>query len=129
MNASADEIFNDEVANNMSTFLSQEVSRDSLARYVFIESVKNHKIAKASGVRSVRHCPIAIRLGALIRDKMGYSGGLYDLVAKTLVLPTDRRLQEYTIPTTNNTNGILIKNVLREMQVFNLRNPNADTSA
>ena len=79
INASADEIFNDKVANNMSTFLSQEVSQDSLTHYVFIESVKKHKIAKASGVISVRHCHIAIRLGALIRGKMGYSCGLYDL--------------------------------------------------
>ena len=66
MNASADEIFNDDVANIMSTFLSQKVSWDSLARYASIESVKKHEEAKASGVRSVRHCPIAIHLGALI---------------------------------------------------------------
>ena len=127
LNGSSDLIFNDDVAANMEEFLSQEVSKDSLALYVFKESVRKHKIAKASGVRAVRHCPLAIRLGALIRGKMGYSGGLYDLVASALGLPTDRTLQEYTIPTTNDPDGILIKNIMREMLIFNRRNPNADT--
>ena len=125
VNESSDYIFNDDVTNNMENFLAEEVSKDSLAYYVFTESVRKHKIAKETGKRSVRHCPIAIRLGALIRGKMGYSGGLYDLVASALGLPTDRTLQEYTIPTTNDPDGILVKNIMREMQIFNDRNPNA----
>ena len=71
------------------------------------------------------HCPIAVRLGALIRGKMGYSGGLYDLVASALGLPTSRRLQNFTIPTSNESDGLLFGNIIREADLFNIRNPNA----
>ena len=73
INASSDTIFSDDVANNIDVFLVEEVSKDSLTRYVFMESLRKHKLAKASGVRSVNHCPIAIRLSALVCGKMGYS--------------------------------------------------------
>ena len=125
INASSDEIFSDDVANNIDVFLAEEVSKDSLARYVFMESVRKHKIAKASGVRSVKHCPIAIRLGALVRGKMGYSGGLYDLVASALGLPTSRTLREYTIPTSNDPDRMLFANILRAADEFNKLNPRA----
>ena len=92
MNEASNSIFSDEVVSNLDTFLSEDVTKSSLAKCVFLESVKTHKVTFALGVTSVRDCPIAIRLGALIRGKMGYSGGLYDLVASVLGLPTDRRL-------------------------------------
>ena len=92
---------------------------------VFLESVKKHKVARDSGVTSVRYCPIAIRLGALIRGKMEYSGGLYNLVASALGLPTDCRLQDYTIPTTIKPDGLLLANILCKAEVFSHRNPNA----
>ena len=125
MNEASDSIFSDEVAANVVTFLSEDVTKSSVAKYVFLESVRKHKVARASGVTSVNHCPIAVRLGALIRGKMGYSGGLYDLVASALGLPTDRRLQDYTIPTTNEPDGLLLANILREAELFDQRNPNA----
>lgn len=56
---------------------------------------------------------------------MGYSGGLHDLLAKILGLPTERRLQEYTIPSSNDPDGFLMNNVLREMESFNQKNPDA----
>ena len=56
---------------------------------------------------------------------MGYSGGLYDLVASALGLPTSRRLQAYTIPTTSDPDGLLLANVLKEAELFAKRNPDA----
>ena len=65
----------------MAEVLRKEVSKDSLAHYVFAESVRKHKVAKDIGKTSVRHCPLTIRLAILVRSKMGFSGGLYDLLA------------------------------------------------
>ena len=62
MNEASVSIFSDEVASNLDTFLSEDVTKSSLAKYVFLESFKKHKVARDSGVTSVRHCPITIRL-------------------------------------------------------------------
>lgn len=126
MNDGLSTIFSDGTKNNMSKFMSEEVSRNSVAGYIFAESVRKHKKALESGARSIRHCPLTIRFGILIRSKMGYSGGLYDLLAEALGLPKSRTLQMYTIPTTNDPDGILLKNVMKEKQAFDNRNPNAD---
>ena len=64
-NSNSDAIFSDEVASNVEAFLSETVSKDSLSKYVFMKSVRKHKIAKTNGVCSVNHCPLAIRLDAL----------------------------------------------------------------
>ena len=74
MNEASDSIFSDKVASNLDTLLSEDMTKSSLAKYVFLESVKKHKVTCAPGVTSVRYCPVAIRFGALIRCKMGYSG-------------------------------------------------------
>ena len=118
MNEASGSIFSDEVASNLDTFLSEDVTKSSLVKYIFLESVKKHKVAHDSGVTSVRHFPIAIRLGALTRGKMGYYGGRYNLVASALSLSTDRRLQDYTIPTTNEPGGLLLANILCKSEVF-----------
>ena len=76
------------------------------------------------GARSFKHYAIAIRLDALLKGKISYSCELYDHVASTLGMPTSRRLQAYTIPTTNKPGGILLANVLREAELFDTRNPN-----
>ena len=125
VNSCSGEIFSDEMARNVDVFLAEEVSKDSLARYVFMESVNKHKIAKKNGASSVRHCPIAIRLGAYVRGKMGYSGGVYDLLAKAFGLPSSRTLREYTIPTSNDPDGLMFANILRAADEFNNLNPGA----
>ena len=68
---------------------------------------------------------MTICLGILVHAKMGYYGGIYDLLAKIMGLPPGRCLQEYMILTTNNDDGILIANALKEMQDFGAKNPNA----
>ena len=118
-------VFNDEHKANVEAFLEKELGRDSLAAYVFSESVRKHKIASEIGESQVRHCPLSIRLGIIVHAKMGYAGGVYDLLAKIMGLPSKRRLHEYTIPTTNDTDGILIANVLKAMQDFDAKNLNA----
>ena len=57
--------------------------------------------------------------------KMGYSSGLYDLVASALGLPTSRTLREYTIPTSNDPDGMLFANILRAADEFDKLNPRA----
>ena len=79
---------------------------------IFGERQEAHKGARASGVTSMIHCPIAIRLGAMIRGKMGCPGELYGLVASALGLPTAGRLQDYTMPTTDKPDGLLLTNML-----------------
>ena len=95
----------------MAEVLRKEVSKDSLAHYVIAESVRRHKVANNIGKTAVRHCPLTMRLAILVRSKMGFSGRLYDLLATVMGLPTDRTLQQYTIPTTNQPDGMLINNI------------------
>ena len=90
MNKDANDIFNDDVEEEVNKFLSQKVSKDSVAQYTFARSMHNHKVAKEKGASAVRHCPLMIWLGCLVCETMGYKGGLYDLVAKICGLPCDR---------------------------------------
>ena len=93
--------------------------------HIFRKSVKKHKIARECERRSMTHCPIAIRLGAHLCGKVGHSGGLYNLVAASPRLPTRRRLQTYTIPSSNQPDGVLFANILRKANLFVQRNPGA----
>ena len=46
INVSSDAIFSDDVANNIDVFLAEEVSKDSLARYVLWRAFANTKLQK-----------------------------------------------------------------------------------
>ena len=89
MSKASNSIFSNEVASNLDTVVSKVMTKNSLVKCVLLKSAKKHKVARASGVTSVVHCPIAIGLNMLIRNKMGYSGELYNLVASALGLPID----------------------------------------
>jgi len=78
-------IFSKEHQKNDNELLDKEVSKDSLAHYVFAESVRKLKIAASIGANLLRHCPLTIR-GILVRSKMGFAGGLYDLLANIVGL-------------------------------------------
>ena len=125
INKESNFIYSKENQKNVDKFLDKEVGSDIISAYVFPESVRKHEIARKIGAQQVRHCGLTTRLGILVRGKLGYAGGLYDLLAKILGLPTERRLQEYTIPSSNDPDGFLINNALREMQSFDQRNPDA----
>ena len=122
-------LFEDEHKANVTNFLDAELGKDSIAAYVYAESCRKHKIAEQIGRNQVRHCPLTIRLGILIRAKMGYSGGLYDLLAKIIGIPTNSNLQQYTIPTSNEEDGILVGNIMKAMSDFEQANPGADRFA
>jgi hypothetical protein len=126
INDNSNFIFSPEMSQNVEQFMAKEVSRGSVASYIFSESVRKHQQALRSGAKSVRHCPLTIRLGILIRSKMGYAGGLYDLLAEALGLPKSRTLQYYTVPTTNERDGVLLANLKKEKHAYDIRNPNAD---
>ena len=53
MNKAPDLIFSDEVVSNLDAFVSKDVTKCSLDKGVFLESVKEHKVACASGITSV----------------------------------------------------------------------------
>ena len=125
MNKASNSIFSDKVASNLDVFLSEDVTNISLARCIFLESAKKHKVACVSGITSVTHCPLVIMLGALVRGKMRYLGRLYNLVASVLGLPADCRLQDYTTSTTNEPDDLLLANILLEAEVVSQRNSNA----
>eukprot|EP00957_Ditylum_brightwellii_P108986 8313453-Ditylum_brightwellii.AAC.1 len=56
---------------------------------------------------------------------MGYSGGLYNLLAACLNLPTDRTIREYKVPTSNEPDGLMIQNIIREIKIFDSKHPDA----
>ena len=66
----SNDLFSEEHQKNIDEFLERELGRDSLARYIYAESARKHKIAQRVGVRQVRHCPLTIRLGILVCGKM-----------------------------------------------------------
>ena len=72
VNASSDEILSTTVADNVSRFLNSDPNdrTNAIADYVFREAVTKYQQAKAHGRKSVRHSPLVIRLGALIKQKM-----------------------------------------------------------
>jgi hypothetical protein len=82
INDDSDIIFNDDTADDVTAFLESSSDDDTaIAEYVFREHVAKYKQAKPKGIRTIRHSPLVIRLGIAVRKAMGYSGGLYDLLA------------------------------------------------
>ena len=125
MNKDADDIFNDDLEEEVNKFLSWKVSKDSVAQYAFAQSVHNHKVAKEKGASAVRHCTLMIQLGCLVHETMGYKGGLYDLVAKICGLPCDRSIRKYNVSSSNDEDGFMQANVERARHQFDQKNPNA----
>ena len=102
----------------------KEVTNSSLAKYIVAESFRKHKIAQESGVTSVRHCMLCVRMGLQLRKQLGFKGGFYNLIAKCLGLPTDSTLRKYKIPTTNEPDGVLHANLAKEKTAFDAMNSN-----
>ena len=123
MNEASKAIFNHEGTAHLEEWLKNEPSKKSTAKYIFEEACRKHKVAEQSGAKAVRHCPLTYRLGIIIRKKMGYAGGLYDLVAESLGLPCDRSLNEYTIPNSTDPDGIMYSSIAREADLYRKNNP------
>lgn len=123
VNAMTNSIFSYENTPHLAKFLGEEVSKDSLAQYLWAEACRKQEVARISGRTAVRHCPVFLRLGIVIRKKMGYSGGLYDLLAAAFGLPTDRQLNEYEIPSSNDPDGIMHKTIKQAAEIFAKSNP------
>ena len=126
INATSNLIFQHNNTEHLAKFLGEDISKDSVAQYMWSEACRKHQVAMKSGATAVSHCPIFIRLGLVIRKKMGYTGGLCDLLAKAFGLPTDRLLNDYEIPSANDPDGMMYKNIKRESEVFNRSNPGMD---
>ena len=118
MNDNPDELFNDDVAKSAQKFLKSEVSEDSVTEYAFAQSVRNQKIANEKGAKAVRHCPLMIRLGCVVRESMGYKGGLYNLVAKVCGFPSDRQIRRYNISKSNAPDSFMEANVAMAQEGF-----------
>ena len=111
-------IFGKDMAEHTADFLRQELGEDSVAKYAFARSCETHRIAREKGKQAVRFCPLMIRLRVAVRAKMGYSGGLYDLVAKIAGLPSDRTLRRCTVPTSDVPDGIMHGCIERALEVL-----------
>ena len=98
INSHSDTIFNTMVAENVSRFLNSDPNdqTNAIADYVFRENVRKYQQAKLHGHTSIRHSPLVIWLGALILNKMGNGGDLYDLVAKCMGMPSSCSLRNFT---------------------------------
>ena len=108
VNESSSNFFGEDMLPHLEEFLSKDVLKDSLAAYIMRESIRNHQLAKEKGRKAIRHCPLFIRLGLIVRQRIGYAGGMYDLLAASFDLRLDRTLCEYRIPGTNDPDGIII---------------------
>eukprot|EP00957_Ditylum_brightwellii_P120210 9172661-Ditylum_brightwellii.AAC.1 len=56
---------------------------------------------------------------------MGYSGGLYDILAACLNLQTDRMFKEYKVPMSNEPDRLIIQNIVCEMKIFDSKHLDA----
>ena len=122
INDASNLLFNENTLPHLKEFLSKEVSQDSLADYIFQESIKKHTTARISGKGQVRHCPIVFRLAIQIRRRMCYSGGLYDFLATALGLPKDTALRQYMIPNSDEQDGMMIDNIINAQIMFDQKN-------
>ena len=112
-------IFNESALEHHQKFMSQnEVTENSLVDYIFEESVKKNEQAKKNGRKSVRHCPLFLRLGCCLRRQMGYAGGLYDLISKRMGFPSSRTLNKYNSPGANDPDGVQYGIIRRESYSF-----------
>lgn len=127
INEQTNELFHQKNMDHYIKFIRADtVTNSTLAEYIVGESFRKHNQARERGSTSVRHCPLTIRLGMMLKKNLGFKGGLYNLVAKCLGLPHSSSLRNYQIPTSNEPDGILIPNLRKEKTSFDTRNPNAD---
>ncbi|KAL7455841.1 hypothetical protein ACHAWC_008195 [Mediolabrus comicus] len=127
MTKECNEIFSEDNKANVEQFLDEkEISEDSVVRYAFNESVRKQKLSRDGKKNGVRHCPLMVRLGTLVRKKMGYAGGAYDLLAKLAGLPSDRTIRRYKTPNSNEPDGFMHPNLKRARDEFNINYPAAD---
>jgi hypothetical protein len=129
VNESSDLIFDTKLEDNVAMFLSSDDGdrTNAVFEYVFREACAKYKQAKQHGRSSIRHSPLVIRLGAAVLKKMGYSGGLYDLVAKCMGLPHSRTIAKYTTQSSSMHDGILFDNLDTARQAFDQSYPNCPT--
>jgi len=131
VNNASGQMFSDKSMEEMKQMFIEknDLSTDSIALYAFKRSVENHKAAQKSGKKAVRHCPLMIRLGALVARRLGYTGELYDLVAKIAGFPSGRTIRRYTVSNSNDPDGIMHDNCKRARDIFEQKFPNADQYA
>lgn len=127
INETSDSIFNYSVASNVAKYLAADGDNtNAAAEFIFRESVRKYQDAKTKHASSVRHSQLVIRLGALIYQKMGNGGDLYNLVAKIMGLPTDRTIRRYKSSSVNDPDGVLLSNLEAARLKFDLSHPGCD---
>eukprot|EP00956_Cyclotella_meneghiniana_P029829 scaffold73445_cov46-Cyclotella_meneghiniana.AAC.1 len=112
INEHTNQLFEEKNMDHYTKFIRAEsVTNSTLAEYIVAESFKKHKESRERGSTSVRHCPLAIRFGMMLKKNLGFKGGLYNLVANCMGLPHSSSLRKYQIPTSNEPDGILIPTI------------------
>ena len=124
-NKYSDAIFSKKNQEKVLAKLETELGPDSICAYAFVKSCDKHRIAAVSGANQIKHCPLMVRFGATVRQAMGDSGGLYDLVAKVAGFPSSRHLARFTTTNSNDPDGIMHGNCRRARSMFDSKYPDA----
>ena len=67
-----------------------------------------------------------MRLGDLVRQRMGHAGGLFDLVAKIAGFSSGRSIKWYTVANSDDPDGVMHENCNRARSVCEQNHPDAD---
>ena len=129
INEHTDKIFDTKVADNIANFLGSDPNdkNAAIAEYVFREACQKYKQAKSHGRTSISHSALVIRLGIAVYKKMGYAGGMYDLLARCAGLPTARNLRYYTSSASSVPFGVIPDNLDVARQSFDEQHPNCES--
>lgn len=112
---------------HLTKFLANEtVEVKDLAAYLFDEAKQKVDAARLHGSRTIRHCPLFLRFGAIIRRQLGTSNGLYDLLAKAFGFPSGTTVAKYASPGAHEPDGVQYETLLQRQKIFDDKFPKAD---
>jgi hypothetical protein len=112
------DIFEKTSDEDASKWFSEEmqVSDDDIRHILFMESLKNARIAQQSGSKRMRHSPLMVRTCIKINQKLGRRD--YDELAKTFFLPSQRTVDKYKTIGANEPDGIMHDTCAESMSDF-----------
>lgn len=101
-------------------FKDKQVSDDDVSKLLFMESLKNARIAEKSGSRRVRHSPLMIRFCITLNQKLGKRQ--WASIAKTFHLPSQSTLSKHRSIGSHDPDGFLHGIVRGEKETFESNN-------
>ena len=95
------------------------VDQKTLISYLCKKSWENTRRAQRSGKKTIRYCPIVLKLATFIRSKMGKTA--YDFLSSVYNLPSNCTINQYGTLDSNSEDGIMHQTLI-DMEI-DFKNP------